>query len=103
MNETTYFPEVRCNVEQVPPPLDRIAEIIDIEGRMHQINVPQNMISEHQGQNYLPIGIVEINRRQKTVLIEFPVESGQGTARAWVKFGDLLHVTHVTEDRVTVG
>jgi hypothetical protein len=31
-------------------------------------------------------------------LIEFPVESGQGTSRAWVRFEDLFCVT----DRVTV-
>ena len=100
MSEATYYLEVRCEVAQVSPPLDRIAEFRDFEGRLHQINVPRNMIVHrgnvprnmivHRGdKSFLPIGIVEIDRRGRKVLIEFPVESGQGTNRAWMDSDDL--------------
>ena len=47
------------------------------------------MITKIGSENFLPIGIVEIDRRERLVLIEFPVESGQGTNRAWVSFESL--------------
>ena len=93
MSEVTYYPEVRCEVAQVSPPLDRIAEFRDFEGRLHQINVPRNMIVHRGDEFFLPIGIVEIDRRGRKVLIEFPVESGQGTNRAWMDFDDLRSET----------
>lgn len=93
MSEVTYYPEVRCEVAQVSPPLDRIAEFRDFEGRLHQINVPGNMIVHRGDESFLPIGIVEIDRRGRKVLIEFPVESGQGTNRAWMDFDDLRSET----------
>jgi hypothetical protein len=91
MSEVTYYPAVQCEVQEVVPPLDRIAEVTDIDGRLHQINVPRSMIKRSANHDYLPIGIVEIDRRTKNVLIEFPVESGQGTNRAWVTFDQLWH------------
>ncbi len=91
MDEVTYYPEVRCEVQEVVPPLDRIAELRDVDGRLHQINVPRSMIRRHGSEPYLPVGLVKIDRRKRLALIEFPVESGQGTNRAWVGFGALWH------------
>ena len=91
MDEVTYYPEVRCEVQEVVPPLDRIAELRDVDGRLHQINVPKSMIRRHGSEPYLPVGIVKIDRRKRLALIEFPVESGQGTNRAWVGFDELWH------------
>jgi hypothetical protein len=91
MDEVTYYPEARCEVQEVVPPLDRIAELRDVEGRLHQVNVPRSMIRRHGFEDYLPIGIVKIDRRKRLALIEFPVESGQGTNRAWVRFDELWH------------
>jgi hypothetical protein len=91
MDEVTYYPEACCEVQEVVPPLDRIAELRDVEGRLHQVNVPRSMIRQHGVESYLPIGIVKIDRRKRLVLIEFPVESGQGTNRAWVRFDELWH------------
>ena len=47
------------------------------------------MIQRHGFESFLPIGIVKIDRRKRLALIEFPVESGQGTNRAWVRFDEL--------------
>jgi hypothetical protein len=91
MAEVTYYPEVLCQIQEVVPPLDRIAELRDIDGRLHQINVPSSMIRRIGPDDFLPIGIVEIDRRKQVALIEFPVESGQGTNRAWVRFNKLRH------------
>ena len=49
------------------------------------------MIRRCGSDDYLPIGIVKIDRRTRLALIEFPVESGQGTNRAWVRFEELQH------------
>jgi len=60
MSEVTYYPEVQCEVQEVVPPLDRIAEVMDIDGRLHQINVPRSMIKRRANHHYyLPVGIVE--------------------------------------------
>ncbi len=91
MGEVTYHPEVRCEVQEVVPPADRIAKVTDIDGRLHQIPVPHNLTRRRGTVDYLSIGIVRMDRGQRRALIEFPVETGQGTNRAWVGFDELWH------------
>ena len=40
MDEVTYYPEARCEVQAVVPPLDRIAELRDVDGRCTRSTFP---------------------------------------------------------------
>jgi hypothetical protein len=90
MAETIYLPEVRCDV--IPGgilPQGVTARIKGLDGRSQFVQVTQGMINHEGGQDYLPIGIVDIDRRNRRVLIELPVEADSGANRMWIGFDAL--------------
>jgi hypothetical protein len=90
--EITYFPEVRCRV--FPGglyPGGVTARVEDVAGRPQFIQAVPGLINSRDGADYLVIGIVEIDRRSRRVLIEFPVEADSGANRIWVDFDGLHH------------
>ena len=90
MAELTYLLEVRCEVT-VGGLLPRgvTARIADVEGRHQFVQVTSGMINRWGEQDYLPVGIVEIDRRKRRVLVELPTEADSGVHRLWVRFDDL--------------
>jgi hypothetical protein len=94
MLETTYFPEVRCNVSEGGLlPEGVTASVTDVNGRLQFVQVTRRMINESAGTNYLPVGIVEIDRRMRRALIELPTEADSGANRMWVSFDTLRNET----------
>ena len=68
----TYYPEVRCEVQEVVPPLGRIAEVRDVDGRLHQINISSSMTQRHGTEDYLPSGSSRWIG-ESTALLSFPL------------------------------
>jgi hypothetical protein len=90
MTELTYLPEVRCEVTVGGIlPSGVTARILDPEGRRQFVQVTRGMINRWGETDYLPVGIVEIDRRRRRVLIELPTEADSGANRMWVRFDDL--------------
>lgn len=90
MTEVTYYPEVRCEVSEgglLPNGVS--ARIIDTSGLSQFVQVTKGMINRHGEVDYLPIGLVDIDRRNRRVLIELPTEADSGANRMWVSFDDL--------------
>jgi hypothetical protein len=99
MPEVTYLPEARCEV--IPGgilPGSVTARVRDLDGRSQFVQVTEGMINRDGDQTYLPIGIVDIDRRGRRVLIELPVEADSGANRMWIGFDTLLkEVVHGQE------
>ena len=57
--------------------------------RLTQISAPSGRINRWGDRDYLPVGIVEIDRRKRRVLIELPAEADSDMNRLWVRFDDL--------------
>jgi hypothetical protein len=90
MTEFTYLPEVQCEVTVGGLlPGGVTARITDADGRRQFVQVTAGMINRWGGADYLPVGIVEIDRKTRRVLIELPAEADSGANRMWVKFDDL--------------
>src|SRR4051812_9398641 len=90
MTEVTYLPEVRCEV--IPGgilPEGVTARVEAEDGRSQYVQVTRGMINHDEGQDYLPIGIVQIDRSRRRVLIELPTEADSGANRMWIKFDAL--------------
>ena len=90
MAEITYLPEVRC--EALPGgllPEGVTARVRELGGKTQYVQVNRGMINRHGEADYLPIGIVEIDRRNRRVLIELPTQADSGINRMWVGFDDL--------------
>jgi hypothetical protein len=85
-----YLPEVRCEASAGGILPDGVtARILGADGRRQAVQVTPGLINRHDGVDYLPVGIVEINRKLHRVLIELPTEADSGANRMWVRFDDL--------------
>jgi hypothetical protein len=90
MEPPIYLPEVRCEVTLGGIlPNGVTARMTGSDGRRQAVQVTRGMINRHDGMDYLPIGIVQIDRKQRRVLIELPTEADSGANRMWVNFDEL--------------
>jgi hypothetical protein len=62
-----------------------VASFTDFHGRRHFIRVEHDFLSEQEGAEYLPVGIVHFDPKNKAVLIELSHEAETGANRLWVK------------------
>jgi len=61
-----------------------LATVKDMHGRKHSIRVERDFLSEIDGHQYLPVGIVHMDPKTKKVLVEFSHEPETGINRIWV-------------------
>jgi hypothetical protein len=82
--ERLYYPEVEC--ETTPSDLyeTEIVGVLDETGNRHYLRVAQGVVDRIEDKTYLPIGIVEVDRRGGRVLIQLPYEADSGASRLWV-------------------
>jgi hypothetical protein len=85
--ERLYYPEVEC--EATPSPLydTEVVAVPDETDNRHFLRVAQGVVHRSNGKSYLPIGIVEVDRRRGRVLIQLPYEADSGANRLWVPLG----------------
>jgi hypothetical protein len=86
MSEITYLPEVRCEVSEGLTDRDYTVSVKDITGRDQYIHVIKSMVNEENGTTYLPVGIINVDRRNSRVHIELPTEADSGANRMWIPF-----------------
>jgi hypothetical protein len=86
MSEITYLPEVRCEVSEGLTERDITVSVQDIDGADQYIHVLPSMVNRENGTTYLPVGIVNVDRRSRRVLIELPTEADSGANRMWIAF-----------------
>lgn len=90
MAEIIYLSEVRCDVFTGGIlPGGVTARVEGLDGRNQFVQVTRGMINRELDQSYLPIGIVEVDRRGRRALIELPVEADSGANRMWIGFDAL--------------
>ncbi len=61
-----------------------VANVTDMNGRIHSIRVEKDFLTYKDGGTYLPIGIVQFASASGAVLIEFSHEPETGKNRIWV-------------------
>ena len=83
--EITYLPQVECTV-QTWMLNTVIVGIADEVGNHQFLRVGAGSVTKDGGKAYLPIGIVELDRRNRRALVELPVEADSGFRRHWVPF-----------------
>jgi hypothetical protein len=86
MREITYLPEVRCEVSEGLTERDITVSVKDVEGREQYIHVLPSMVNREGDTTYLPVGIINVDRRKRQVLIELPTEADSGANRMWISF-----------------
>jgi hypothetical protein len=78
--------QIRC--ESVSEGL-RASEVVavfrDFRSRRHFLRVERDFLSQIDGHDYLPVGVVGVDPRTRLILIELPHEAETGANRLWVK------------------
>jgi hypothetical protein len=57
------------------------------------LEIQRDFVTQRQGQGYLPIGVVGVDRDKGVTLIEFPVEADSGAHRIWVPLSSVVGLT----------
>jgi len=83
--EITYLPQVECTV-QTGMLNTVIVGIADEDCNYQFLRVGAGSVTAEGEKTYLPIGIVELDRRKRRALVELPVEADSGARRIWVPF-----------------
>lgn len=87
MQEVTYLPEVLCEISVAEGILDtQVVGVPDVDGNRQFLRVSKGFVTQEGNKTYLPIGIVELDRRNRVALVELPVEADSGARRLWVPF-----------------
>jgi hypothetical protein len=84
MTERLYYPEVECDATPSDLYETEVVGVLDETENRHFLRVAQGVVNRLDGKTYLPIGIVEVDRRGGRVLIQLPYEADSGANRLWV-------------------
>jgi hypothetical protein len=85
--EVTYLAEVLCEISVPNGILDtQVVGVPDVDGNRQFLRVGKGMVTEEGGKTYLPVGIVELDRKSRKALVELPLEADSGFRRLWVPF-----------------
>lgn len=83
----TYLPEVQCEIDG--PGIrddEENVSVMDITGNRHFLRVSKGFVNSTDKGDFLPIGVVEVDRLNAKVLIELPHEADSGANRLWIPF-----------------
>lgn len=89
------MPAVLCEVR---PGAGKVAVSVcvrDINNVRTFLSIQADFVTRWEGQTYLPIGVVYIDKQKCVALIEFPVEADSGPHRIWVPLASLLNLNEV--------
>ncbi len=85
--EVTYLSEVLCEISVRDGILDtQVVGVPDVTGNKQFLRVSRGFVTEEGGRTYLPVGIVDLDRKGRKALVELPGEADSGMRRIWVPF-----------------
>ena len=84
MPETTYLPQVRCEISEGLTGSDKTICVRDVDGRRQYIHVLPSLVNSVSDTPYLPVGVINVDYRNNRVLIEclsrrIPARTGCGS------------------------
>jgi hypothetical protein len=82
--------KLKCTVSKGLRSSERVATIVDLNGRQHFVRVENDFLWNQGGTTFLPVGIIHEDPRTHYFLIELPQEAETGANRLWVKTEDLI-------------
>ena len=90
MAEIIYLPEVRCEVSGGWRDTEITVCVRDVNGVRQFMQATPTMVNYYNQTPYLPVGIIQVDRKARRVLIELPTEADSGVNRMWVSFESFL-------------
>jgi hypothetical protein len=90
MAEIIYLPEVRCDVSAGMLERDITVCVKDVKGGRQFLHVTPTMVNYYDGQPFLSVGLIQVDRKARRALIELPIEADSGANRMWMPFESFL-------------
>jgi hypothetical protein len=90
MSEITYLPEVRCEVSAGWRDTEITVCVRDANGAGQYMQASPTMVNYYNQTPYLPVGIIQVDRAGRRVLVELPTEADSGVNRMWIAFDSFL-------------
>ncbi len=91
------MPEIRC--EDVSPGLrsnEKLAIVRNVvSGVRSFLRVESDFLTHHNGNYFLPVGVIQEEPEQGLALVELPQEPDAGNTRLWVRMADFLEPSKV--------
>lgn len=81
---------LKCKVTAGLRAAEATVEVGDYSGRREFLPVHREMIEQRDGQTYLPVAVLQVDKANKAAVVSLPVEADSGAHRLWVKLSDLL-------------
>jgi hypothetical protein len=82
--ERLYYPEVECDATPSDLYDTEVVGVLDETENRHFLRVARGQVRREGSQAYLPVGIIDVDRRARRVLIQLPYEADSGASRLWV-------------------
>ena len=86
VSQPSYYPQVECEARKGDADWEVVVAVRDEKGRRQFLSVSDGMVARENGKAYLAVGVVEVDARNRRVLIELPHEADSGVSRLWVPF-----------------
>lgn len=80
---------LKCKVSKGLRAAEVTVEVRDYSGRREFLPADRDMIEQQDGQSYLPVPILQLDKARKAAVVSLPVEADSGAYRIWVKLSDL--------------
>ena len=93
MAERLYDPEVECEATRGSLYDTEVVGVPDETDNRHFLRVPRGMVHRSDSKAFLPVGIVDIDRRHGRVLIQLPYEIGFGARWSTAKLENSWHAS----------
>jgi hypothetical protein len=97
MAEIIYLPEVRCEVSEGWRDTEITVCVRDMKGVRQFMQATPTMVNYYNQTPYLPVGIIQVDRPGRRVLIELPTEADSGVNRMWIPFESFLREPEVVQ------
>jgi hypothetical protein len=81
---------LRCKVSEGLRAAEVTVEVRDYSGRREFLPVDGEMIERRDGQSYLPVTVLQVDKARKAAVVSLPVETDSGAHRIWVTLSDLI-------------
>ena len=78
MPETTYLPQVRCEISESLTGSDKTICVRDVDGRRQYIHVLPSLVNSVSDTPYLPVGVINVDyRNNREIRCQFIILIGK--------------------------
>jgi hypothetical protein len=80
---------LECQVEDGLRPQEATVLVEDFHGETEFMPLDRGMLEVEGDRRYVPVALIQLDRKSKAALVNLPIEADSGAHRIWVKLESL--------------